>query len=113
MVRARKVFGVRSAVVVTQGFHMSRALYLAHAAGLRAAGLTADLHSYGKQGLISNMREVVSRSKAIADVTLNAGVLLGPPVPITGAARASWGPPPPPGTPPAGAPTASHPGAAR
>ncbi len=110
MVRARKVFGVRSAVVVTQGFHMPRALYLAGEAGLHATGLTADLRGYGEQGSRSEAREVLSRIKAVADVTLNTGVVLGSPVPITGDARASWGPSPPPGTPPAGAPSASHPG---
>jgi SanA protein len=110
MERAKRIFDVRSAIVVTQGFHMSRALYLAHEAGLRASGLTADLHGYGKQGLISDAREVFARAKAVGDVVTGAGVTGGPPVPITGDARASWGPAPPPGTPPAGAPSASHPG---
>jgi SanA protein len=73
MVRARKVFGARNVIVVTQGFHMARALYLA-------------------------------RVKAVADAAVDGHVMLGPPVPITGDGRDSWGPPPPPGTPPAGAP---------
>ena len=50
MVRARGIFDVRDAVVVTQGFHMPRALYLADAAGIHATGLTSDLHPYGFQG---------------------------------------------------------------
>lgn len=44
MERAKSIFGVHSAVIVTQGFHMPRALYLAQAAGIHATGLTADLH---------------------------------------------------------------------
>jgi SanA protein len=38
MVRARSIFQVHSAVVVTQNFHMPRALYLADAAGMGASG---------------------------------------------------------------------------
>jgi SanA protein len=104
MVRARGVFGVRDAVVVTQGFHMPRALFLADAAGIDASGLTADLHQWGFQGDKSSVREVLSRVKAIADVTLDTPAIGGPPIPIDGDGRRSWGPPAPPGTPPAGAP---------
>lgn len=104
MQRARSIFGVRNAVIVTQGFHMPRALYLAHAAGIDATGLITDLHPYGFQGAKSDVREVLSRVKAVADVSLGTAAIGGPPIPITGDGRASWGPPPPPGTPPAGAP---------
>jgi SanA protein len=103
MVRAREIFGVRQALVVTQGFHMPRALFLADEAGIEATGVVSDLHPYGAQGKKSNAREVFSRLKAVADVTLETDALDGPQIPIaTSDGRESWGPAPPPGTPPAG-----------
>jgi len=103
MVRARSIFGVRDAVVVTQGFHMPRALYLADAAGIDATGLTADLHTWGAQGRKSSVREVLSRVKAVADVTLDTPALAGPKIPIaTADGRESWGPEAPPDKPTAG-----------
>jgi SanA protein len=104
MVRARGIFGIHRAVIVTQGFHMPRALYLADAAGIDATGLTADLHPYGIQGAKSDVREVFSRVKSIADTALDTPAMGGPSIPISGDGRASWGLPPPPGTPPAGSP---------
>jgi SanA protein len=104
MVRAKRIFQVSSAIVVTQGFHMDRALYLAKAAGIEVHGLTSDLHGYGQKKLQSGIREIFARVKAIGDEALDSGVMGGPPIPITGDGRASWGPKPPPGTAPAGAP---------
>jgi SanA protein len=104
MVRAKRIFDVSSAIVVTQGFHMDRALYLAKEAGIPPHGLTSDLHGYGQKKLQSDIREVFARVKAIGDTAIDAGVMGGPQIPITGDGRASWGPKPPPGTPPAGAP---------
>lgn len=105
MVRAKSIFGVQDAVVVTQGFHMPRALYLADAAGIDATGLTADLHHWGYQGRKSEVREVLSRVKAIADVALDTQAMAGPKIPIaTTDGRESWGPAPPAGVPPAGSP---------
>jgi SanA protein len=108
MVRARSIFDVHDAVIVTQGFHMPRALYIAQEAGIDATGLTADLHQWGYQGRKSEVREVLSRVKAIADTTLNTPAMGGKKIPIGGDdGRVSWGPAPPPGTPPAGSPDRS------
>jgi SanA protein len=105
MVRARSIFGVDKAVVITQGFHMPRALYLADAAGIEATGLTADLQGWGYQGRKSSAREVLSRVKAVADVAFDTPALAGPKIPIaTTDGRESWGPAPSPDVPPAGSP---------
>jgi SanA protein len=105
MVRARSIFNVEDAVVVTNGFHMPRALFLAEEAGIHASGLTADFHRWGYQGRKSKIREIFSRVKAIADVTLDTPAMAGPSIPIqTADGRESWGPTPPAGTPPAGSP---------
>jgi SanA protein len=41
-VRAHTVFGVREAVLVTQRFHLTRALYIANSVGIDAWGVAAD-----------------------------------------------------------------------
>lgn len=92
MIRARKVFDVRSAIVVTQGFHMARALWLAKRAGLEVHGLAADRSGYGNFGRIARLREVLARVKAVEDVVTGADPkFLGPQVPVTGDASASRG----------------------
>jgi SanA protein len=92
VVRARKVFQVRSALIVTQGFHMPRAIWLGRHAGLDVHGVVADLHGYGRQGQKSSVREVLSRVKAVGSVATGAKPrYLGPPVPIDGRAHASDG----------------------
>ena len=92
MVRARKVFQVRSAIVVTQGFHMARALWLGKRAGLEVNGLAADRSGYGIEGGKSKVREVLARVKAVEDVVIGAKPrFLGPKVPVTGSAEASRG----------------------
>src|SRR6185369_10180527 len=45
MYRARDVFQVRRALVVTQEFHLSRSVYIARSLGLEAWGVTSNLHS--------------------------------------------------------------------
>jgi vancomycin permeability regulator SanA len=47
--RARDVFGVDQALLVTQRFHLPRALATCHAMGIQAHGIVADLRSYGRR----------------------------------------------------------------
>ena len=91
--RARRVFGVRSVVVVTQRFHMARALFAARRAGLEATGYAADRRSYGRVMGRLRVREALARVKVVADAVTGAEPrFLGPVLPIEGDGRASWGP---------------------
>jgi SanA protein len=91
--RARKVFGVHSVIVVTQDFHMARALYAARHAGLDANGYSADRRTYGHVIARLRMRETLARVKVVADVLTGAEPrFLGPSIPIGGDGRRSWGP---------------------
>lgn len=93
VVRAKKVFNVHSAIIVTQGFHLPRALWLARHAGLTAYGLEAGHgHDYGGKGVESDVREVLARTKAFGDVLTGAKPkFLGPTVDVAGDAAASRG----------------------
>jgi SanA protein len=92
MVRAKKVFKVDSAIVVTQGFHLPRAVWLAKRAGLRVGGVSATAGGYGRQGKIGSAREVLARVKAVEQVVTGADPkFLGKPVPIDGPASKSRG----------------------
>ncbi len=43
--RAKEVFGLRRAILVSQGFHLSRALYIANQLGLDAVGMAGDMRT--------------------------------------------------------------------
>ncbi len=67
LVRARRVFGVRGAVIVTDDFHLPRALYLAQdngidAVGLRSAGVSTDIAPWPAT------REIAARVLVVVDV---------------------------------------------
>lgn len=88
--RARAVFGVTDMIVVTQEYHLSRALYLADAMGIHAQGVSSDLQPYVKQAWFS-ARESLARVKAVADVLRSAKPRFeGDPVDLSGDGRATW-----------------------
>lgn len=84
IVRAKEVFGAERIVIVTQEYHLYRALYIAEKLGLEALGVSADLRSYAGQSL-RDVREIVARSKDVLAVWLGAEpAYLGDPVDLTG-----------------------------
>jgi SanA protein len=67
LVRARRVFGIRELVVVTDDWHQPRALFLAQAAGVDAIGVSSEDVSW-RMSARTRLREWASRVKAVADV---------------------------------------------
>ncbi len=65
--RAREVFGFTRAVVVTQRFHLDRALWLCDAAGIDAVGLAADRSPYGPRRIWWTAREIPASLSALAE----------------------------------------------
>jgi SanA protein len=92
MYRARDVFLVTDALVVTQDFHLPRAVYTARALGLEATGVSADRRPYRDTGRLA-VREWLARCKAFLQLqVLNSRPrFLGPTIPITGDGRATEG----------------------
>ena len=62
MYRAKEIFGVKKVVIVTQKYHLHRALYIAKQLGMDAYGVSADPRKYAGQ-LQREVREVLARNK--------------------------------------------------
>ncbi|TCJ25466.1 sanA-like protein [Halomonas sp. GDM18] len=69
LVRAHKVFGVDEAVLVTQPWHLPRALFIADALGLEAVGCPA-ISERQPPGLKLMLREWLARAATVGDLYL-------------------------------------------
>lgn len=88
MYRSRDVFQVTSAIIVTQEFHLPRAIYIARTLGLEAKGYKADKHLYS--GIQYNeAREILARNKDFINVNFlkPQPKFLGPVISINGDGR--------------------------
>lgn len=71
--RAQSVFGIHSLIIVSQDFHLPRALFIARWLGVEAVGLSASkVPLSSKQSLRSEWREPLARMKAIYDILRKA-----------------------------------------
>ena len=62
MYRAKEVFAAKRVLIVTQSYHLYRAVYIAEKLGLEAYGVSSDLQTYIKQP-IYDLREILARDK--------------------------------------------------
>lgn len=88
--RARDIFQVESLIVVTQDFHLPRALYLARKLNIDALGVSADLQTYIGADR-REAREKLARIKAWLNIVFKSKPkFLGEAIPITGDSQKSW-----------------------
>lgn len=84
LARAKEVFGAKKVVIVTQKYHLYRALYIAQSLGLEAVGVSADLRTYSGQ-IIRDFREILARTKDFAYTVIKPNpVYLGDPISLNG-----------------------------
>ncbi|MFC5180632.1 SanA/YdcF family protein [Actinomadura harenae] len=78
-VRARTIFGVRRVTVVTQRFHLPRAVALCRAAGIDAYGVGDQSMGGGRTDATINgyLREPLAMLKAVGSVALKPGPTIG------------------------------------
>lgn len=77
--RAKHIFQVDSAILVTQSFHLPRALFLCNWFGVESSGVEANNHYFLKRSRIYwNTRELFANFQAVWDV------LVTKPLPVLG-----------------------------
>ena len=62
MYRAKEIFEADKVVIVTQEYHLYRALYIAEQLGIDAYGVSSDFHNYAGQTM-RECREILARCK--------------------------------------------------
>jgi len=82
--RARDIFGVHQAILITQSFHLPRAIFLCEAMGVSAVGVPADLRQYRRSSLLYwNLRELPATLTAMWEAFITRPQpVLGKPEPI-------------------------------
>lgn len=84
--RARDIFQVKKVIIVTQEYHLARAVFIAKELGLQACGVAADLHDYGEVMTVYRLRETAARNKDffLAGLIKPEPTFLGETIPVTG-----------------------------
>ncbi|MCR5134933.1 MAG: YdcF family protein [Clostridiales bacterium] len=82
MYRAQGIFGVQRAIVVTQGYHLPRALFIGKALDIDVCGAAADQETFSGQEA-RELREIVARDKDLIKSFIKPEArIMGDPLPI-------------------------------
>lgn len=89
MYRARDIFLVKKAIIITQEYHQYRSLYIARGLGIDSYGVNAKPKVYGGQGY-REIREILARDKDFIKMFIKPKpTYLGETIPISGSGLAS------------------------
>ncbi len=84
MYRAKEIFSADKIVIVTQEYHLYRAIYIANALGIEAYGVSADYRPYAGQ-TYRDAREILARCKDFATTIFRPEpTYLGEVIPVSG-----------------------------
>lgn len=84
IIRARDIFQADKIIIVTQQYHLYRALYIAEALGVEAYGVSSDYHIYVGQ-YMREIREILARVKDVGSCIFQpAPTYGGDVIPISG-----------------------------
>lgn len=75
-IRAKEIWGIEEAILVTQAFHLPRALFTCNALGVESIGVVADLQPYIFEDYY-DLREWMATYKAFIDVYIKTPVYIG------------------------------------
>lgn len=90
MYRASSVFNVKEAIVVTQKFHLPRALFIANRLGLDYYGFIGDKHIYQRENA-NKRRELLANVKAYLELGISKEpTYLGAKIPIDGPPQSTY-----------------------
>ena len=82
--RAKEIFEADKVIIVTQEYHLYRALYIAEKLGIEAYGVPADLNKYAGQSM-RDFREILARCKDWAMCIFKPEpTYLGDSIPVSG-----------------------------
>ena len=82
--RAKHIFEVKNIVIVTQEYHLFRALHIANKLGINALGVNSDPRKYSGQ-TYREIREILARNKDFVKATFKPkSTYLGDTIPVNG-----------------------------